>query len=82
MRFMRFSPGDSKYLGKKPMPHLEKADIKYLDYSSPAEKPTCDRIIGDGHPTAKAYHAVAAGLAKDFGILDENSKDYARGLLK
>jgi len=54
------------YYGKRLIPYLEQADIKYLDYSDlPSEK-----IPYDGHPTAKAHQAVAKRLVKYLGIFD------------
>jgi hypothetical protein len=51
------------------IPRLEKAHVKYLDYSGLFQDRWKQfKIPGDGHPTPDAYRIVAAKLANDIGI--------------
>jgi hypothetical protein len=51
------------------IPYLEKAGIKYLDYSTLYDHSRSDLWIkGDAHPTAQGYKSVATTLVKDLKI--------------
>ena len=51
------------------IPRLERAGVKYLDYSQLFEKQGNGLFIpNDGHPTPAAHHIVARQLASDLGI--------------
>lgn len=57
--------------GEKLKPYLEKANVKYLDYShlfDPSQ--TGFTIEGDGHPTPQAHKIIAEQLTRDLGIYD------------
>src|SRR5712691_3185700 len=57
--------------GKEMIPYLERAGVKYLDYSSLIKWPHQEFTLEDDrHPTAKGHRIVAAQLAQDLGKLD------------
>lgn len=56
--------------GIKMIPYLEKAGIKYLDYSLLYMPDKEFRIEGDGHPNKKAYLDLALRITKDLGIFE------------
>jgi hypothetical protein len=63
-------PGSTHY-GKRLIPFLEKANIKYVDYSNL----TFEEIKGDSHPTTTAHMEVAARLSRDLGLLGAGRKN-------
>lgn len=66
-------PGVSR--GQDLMPYLAHAGVKYLDYSHLVDWPDPELTLADGsHPTAQGHRTVAAQLAQDLGILDENGE--------
>jgi hypothetical protein len=64
-------PGVSR--GHNLIPYLVEAGVKYLDYSNFIDWPHPELTQVDGaHPTAQGHRVVAAQLAKELGILDED----------
>jgi hypothetical protein len=64
-------PGVSR--GQKLIPYLVQAGVKYIDYSNFIDWPHPEFTLADGsHPTPQGHRVVAAQLAKDLGILDED----------
>jgi uncharacterized membrane protein YobD (UPF0266 family) len=69
--YVLFYPG--KKIHKRMIPYLERARIRYLDYSNLANlKESEFSIKGDGHPTPKANLIIAKKLLDDIGILDDS----------
>ncbi len=57
------------------IPHLDAANIKYLDYSTLFTDHEKDFWQPDGHPTAKAYKIIAEKLTVDLDISDSKETD-------
>lgn len=66
----------SKQCGKKIIPYLEEAGIRYLDFSDLLDKPLMEEklsrdlfyIKGDEHPTARLHEMVAKKLVQELNI--------------
>jgi hypothetical protein len=57
------------------IPFLAQAGVKYLDYAHLIDWPQQGLTQADGaHPTAQGHRMVAAQLAKDLGILNEDGE--------
>ena len=50
------------------IPHLERAGVRYLDYSGLTDSELLEHIPGDGHPTPGVYAAVARRLVADLEL--------------
>ena len=48
--------------------YLNKAGIKYFDYSPATGAAMADTLPHDSHPSARSYRAVAMRLARDLGV--------------
>jgi lysophospholipase L1-like esterase len=54
---------------------LAQAGVKYLDYSHLIDWPAPELTLADGsHPTAQGHRIVAAQLAQELRILDEDGE--------
>jgi hypothetical protein len=70
--YVLFYPGSTQY-AKRIIPYLENVGIKYLDYSDLTNLRTRKfKIIGDGHPTARAHMTVAEKVVEDIGMVSSN----------
>lgn len=53
------------------LPYLEKAGIKYFDYSRLYDpRDDSNRIVGDGHPAPQSYERIAARLVGDIAEVE------------
>lgn len=66
-------PENGQY-GRKLIPYLERAGIKYLDYSRLTDQTLRDKIPNDSHPSARSYRAVALKITEDIGVLAGSGK--------
>ena len=69
--YVLFYPHDANFTAGRLIPYLQKAGIKYLDYSNLTDPDMIDKIPQDPHPSARSYRAVAAKLARDLGVSKE-----------
>ena len=72
--YVVISPSGAKR--QKIIPHLNRAKIKYFDYSNLYDPTDEDyHISGDPHPNPRAYELIASRLAKDIGE-DSNTEQF------
>ena len=65
--YVLFYPGSDKYASLL-KPYLDKAKVKYLDYSNWIIKSNEPLWLGDRHPTPSAYQAIAERVVHDLGL--------------
>lgn len=72
--YVVFYPTISYNYSKRLIPYLEKAGIKYLDYSALPWKGPEFQLEGDPHPNPNAYRSLAELITKDLKLSDNEAE--------